>query len=50
MKTFECKLVYKTNPLLTKIDFIKAEDAVKASVAIQKSNPDWICISTDIID
>lgn len=48
MKTFECKLVHKVNKNI-KIDFIKAEDAVKASAAIQKANPDWICISADII-
>ena len=50
MKTFECKLVYKTNKHLIKIDFIKAENAVKASAAIQKLNPDWICVSADIKD
>ena len=50
MKTFECKLAYKTNPLLTKIDFIKAEDAFKASATANKHNPDWICISADLVD
>lgn len=49
MKTFECKLIHKVDKH-TKIDFIKAKDAVEASSAIQKSNPDWICVSTDIID
>lgn len=50
MKTFECKLVYKTNPLLTKIDFVKAKGAVQASIAANKHNPDWICISADLVD
>ena len=49
MKTFECKLVHKVDKHI-KIDFIKAEDAVKASAAIQKSNKDWICVSADAID
>ena len=49
MKTFECTLVHKTNKS-TKVDFIKADDAVKASAAIQKFNPDWICVSTNIIN
>ena len=50
IKTFECKLTYKTNPLLTKIDFVKAENAVKASATANKHNPDWICISADLVD
>lgn len=49
MKKFECELVHKVDKH-TKIDFIEAEDAVKASAAIQKANPDWICISADIKD
>lgn len=49
MKTFECTLVHKTNKS-TRIDFIKAENAVKASAAIQKFNPDWICKSADEIN
>lgn len=50
IKTFECKLVYKTNNLLTKIDFVKAENAVKASATAQQHNPDWICVSADLVD
>lgn len=49
MKTFECKLVHKIDKHI-KIDFIEAEDAVKASAAIQKANKDWICQSADAIN
>lgn len=49
MKTFECKLIHKVDKHI-KIDFIKAEGAVQASAAIQKANPDWICVSADIKD
>lgn len=49
MKTFECKLIHKVDKHI-KIDYIKAENAVKALIAIQKANPDWICQSADIID
>ena len=49
MKTFECKLIHKVDKHI-KIDFIKADNAVKASSAIQKLNPDWICVSADIKD
>jgi len=49
MKRFECKLIHKVDKHI-KIDFIEAEDAVKASAAIQKANKDWICQSADIID
>lgn len=48
-KTFECTLVHKRSKHI-KVDFIKADDAVKASVAIQKFNPDWICKSADEIN
>lgn len=47
-KTFECTLIHKRSKHI-KVDFIKAEDAVKASAAIQKFNPDWICKSADKI-
>ena len=50
MKTFECKLVYKTNKNLIKIDFVKAEGAVQASATANKLNPDWICVSADAIE
>lgn len=49
MKTFECKLVHKIDKHI-KIDFIRANGAIEASITIQKLNPDWICVSADIID
>ena len=49
MKTFECTLVHKVDGH-TKIDFIESNDAVAASAAIQKLNPDWICKFADVID
>lgn len=49
MKTFECKLVHKVDQH-TKIDFVQANNAVEACIAIQNLNPDWICQSAELID